>query len=134
MRSVHARDERVLHFAQFDARCSKEEHLGVTSGAVGQDAVGLVLADWQATRSVKLLRRFRHGSGGTSLASVDGRSVVLEAWPTAAPVTANLQPALRRMDATRRRGVPIPELLEHGKLADNHYLLYAYLPGRPRRR
>jgi Ser/Thr protein kinase RdoA (MazF antagonist) len=97
---------------------------------VGQDAVGQVLAAWRTTRQARLLRRFRHGSGGTSLVSVDGRPLVLKAWPFDAPTTANLPSALGRMETMRRRRVPIPEVLEHGGLAGAYYLLYEYLPGR----
>jgi uncharacterized protein YdhG (YjbR/CyaY superfamily)/aminoglycoside phosphotransferase len=102
----------------------------MTSGGVGQDAVGQVLAVWRATRQASLVRRFRHGSGGTSLVSLDHHTLVLKAWPFDAPTTANLPSALGRMETMRQRRVPIPEVLEHGELAGTYYLLYEYLPGR----
>jgi Ser/Thr protein kinase RdoA (MazF antagonist) len=102
----------------------------VTTGAVRYDAVGRVAAEWRATRAARVVRRFRHGAGGTSLVCINGRAVVLKAWPAEAPTVANLPSALCRMDVMRGRGVPIPGLLEQGEVAGNHYLLYEYLPGR----
>ena len=90
---------------------SRDENLGETTGIVRQDAVGRVLAGWRATRAARLVRRFRHGAGGTSLVCVNGRAVVLKAWPRDAPTTANLPSALGRMDVMRRRACRFPRCL-----------------------
>src|SRR5438067_10621325 len=47
----------------------------------GRDPVTQVLAAMRAFRPARLIRRFRHGSGGTSLVALEGQRVVLKAWP-----------------------------------------------------
>ena len=76
------------------------------------DPVVEVLAAMRRTRSAHLVRRFVHGSGGTSVVAVAGRRAVLKAWRRQAPAVANLEAAFGRMEVMRARGVPIPSALE----------------------
>jgi Ser/Thr protein kinase RdoA (MazF antagonist) len=94
------------------------------------DAVRTVLAEMRPSRTARMLRRFRHGAGGASLVSVDGRTLVLKAWPCDSAFGDHLPVAFRFMRAMRARGVPIPEPVEDGTLAGLRYVLYEHLPGR----
>lgn len=94
------------------------------------DPVRHVLAAWRGSRNVRLVRRFRHGAGGTSLVSVDGRPAVLKAWPEADAATARFPAALQRMQIIRARGVPVPAVLEHGRCTGNCFVLYEVAAGR----
>jgi phosphotransferase family enzyme len=55
---------------------------------------------------------------------------VLKAWPTGSPTSLNLDAAVAHMATMRQRGVPVPELVERGRLAGHDYLAYEYLVGR----
>jgi Ser/Thr protein kinase RdoA (MazF antagonist) len=77
-----------------------------------------------------MIRRFRHGSGGTSLVALEGQRVVLKAWPACSPTTTNLPLAFERMQVLRAKGVAIPEVVEHGELVGHCYVAYEHLPGR----
>lgn len=61
---------------------------------------------------------------------LDGEQVVLKAWPTGSPTAGNLDVALGHMTTMRQRGVPIPDVVERGRLAGSDYLVYEFLPGR----
>ena len=94
------------------------------------DPVRSVVAAWRRTRDARMVRRFAHGAGGTSLVWVDGRVGVLKAWPLTSPATAVLPAALERMQAMAARGVRVPAVLERGACGDYGYVLYEVLPGR----
>jgi Phosphotransferase enzyme family len=95
-----------------------------------RDPVVAVLAAMRASRPARSIRRFPHGSGGTSLVELDGRRVVLKAWPLDSPSATNLPDAFERMDVLRDRGVPIPAVLGHGEVAGSCFVVYELLPGR----
>jgi aminoglycoside phosphotransferase len=94
------------------------------------DPVQDVIRALAESRQVRLSRRFRHGAGGTSLLVLEEQQVVLKAWPTDSPTARNLDVASAHMTTMRERGVPIPDVVERGRLADCDYLVYQYLPGR----
>lgn len=94
------------------------------------DPVTTVLTGLRRSRQARRIRRFRHGSHGTSLVDLDGRAVVLKAWPLDAPATRHLPIALRHMETMRRKGVVVPRVLESGELAGHSYVAYERLPGR----
>lgn len=80
-------------------------------------------------RDIALVRRFVHGSGGTSLAVLDGNPVVVKAWPTSQRREHTLTTGLRCADAMATRQVPIPRLLERGTVADHSYVIYQFVEG-----
>lgn len=83
------------------------------------------------SRRARFVRRFAHGAGDTSLAQIDGRTVVVKAWAPGSPMTRpKLDAAFGRMAAVRDRGVPIPEVLEHGEIEGHLYAVYGYVSGR----
>lgn len=84
-----------------------------------------MLDSWSGGRSVRLLRRFDHGVGGTSLIELDGRVVVLKAWVAGVDVSS----ALSLMQIIIDKGVPVPQLLEHGRSGEHEYLIYAFVDG-----
>lgn len=96
------------------------------------DPVRQVVRRSSIDRPARLVRRFRHGVGGTSLVNIDGRPAVMKAWP--ADTGPDIRAALTRMSIMRRRDVPIPAVLEHGAIDGFAYLLYEYVDGHcPRR-
>jgi Ser/Thr protein kinase RdoA (MazF antagonist) len=90
----------------------------------------IVLEELARSRGARLIGRFDHGAGGTSLVELCGSEVVLKAWPEQSPTAANLLQAVSLMAVMRARGVPIPELLETGQLAGQRYAIYERRPGR----
>jgi Ser/Thr protein kinase RdoA (MazF antagonist) len=90
----------------------------------------VVLDELARSRGARLIGRFDHGAGGTSLIELSGSKAVLKAWPEQSPTAANLQQALSLMAVMRARGVPIPKLIETGQLAGQRYAIYERLPGR----
>jgi hypothetical protein len=104
--------------------------VGQESSLAPGEPVAQVLAEMRKSRRARLVRRFRHGSGGTALVDLDGRRLVLKAWPVGSPTAANLPGAFHRMAVMRARGVPIPPVLEEGELARFRYVAYDLAPGR----
>lgn len=100
------------------------------SDLAASDPVPAVIRGLAASRTVRLRRRFRHGAGGTALVVMEGHQVVLKAWPTGSHTALNLDVALAHMATMRRRGVPIPEVVERSRIAGHDYLVYELLPGR----
>lgn len=92
------------------------------------DPVLAVVAALSGSRSAELVRRFEHGAGGTSLVRLDGRTVVLKAWRPDSGI-GDIAASLARMRTMRRRGVPIPEVLEQGEAAGCAYLAYGEIDG-----
>lgn len=91
------------------------------------DPVHLALAVLAAERGARLLQRFDHGVGGTSLVEFEGIPRVLKAWrqdPAASP-----NAALELAEIVRGRGVLVPALIEHGIADGQEYLLLEQLPG-----
>lgn len=89
------------------------------------DAVLAVLAALPARRTARLIRRFDHGVGGTSLIELDGRPVVLKAWTSGVDVSSSLSLMQIMID----KGVPVPALLERGQIGAHEFLIYAYVDG-----
>jgi aminoglycoside phosphotransferase len=106
------------------------DDLALPADRLARDPVSRVLAEMTASRPARLIRRFRHGSGGTSLVALEGQPVVLKAWPACSPTTTNLPVAFERMQVMRDKGVPIPKVVEHGELVGHRYVAYGQLPGR----
>lgn len=81
-------------------------------------------------RDVRLIRRFEHGVGGTSIIEIDGARCVLKAWPfRSAHDEARLGEALNLAEIMRGRGVAVPGLWERGCIAGYGYLIYELLDG-----
>ncbi len=89
-----------------------------------------VAEDLAQSRDVAMMRRFKHGAGGTSLVRVDGVILVLKAWATPSLLSTHLPAARERMSRMRACGVPVPNVVEHGVADGNEFLLYEILPGR----
>ena len=94
------------------------------------DPVARVLSEMRRSRPARLIRRFRHGSGGTSLIALDGQEVVLKAWPARSPIAMNLPMAFQWMQAMRAKGVTVPSVVEQDELDGQCYVTYERLPGR----
>jgi len=94
------------------------------------DPVARVLSEMSRSRPARLIRRFRHGSRGTSLIALDGQEVVLKAWPARSPIAMNLPMAFQRMQMMRAKGVTVPSVVEGGELDGQCYVVYERLPGR----
>lgn len=102
----------------------------VSPRSVEIDPVMRVVEYLAQSRDVAMVRRFVHGSGGTSLVRVDGVALVLKAWGTPSLLSTHLPAALERMSRMRGRGVPAPAVVEHGVADGNEFLMYEVLPGR----
>lgn len=103
---------------------------GAAPDRQADDPVTRVLTEMSRSRPARLIRRFRHGSGGTSLIALDGHQVVLKAWPARSPIAMHLPMAFQRMQTMRAKGVTVPSVREHGELIGQCYVAYERLSGR----
>lgn len=92
-------------------------------------SVATVIELLSHNRPIKLVRTFDHGAGGTSLAHLDNRPVVVKAWPTTPDREQTLTTGHRNAKIMADRSVPIPRLLERGTVGRYSYLFYEFAEG-----